>query len=432
MARPPSSTRCSVRAGRSPLTRPRAWPTASWTPATWSGRRGSRSSPRTPRSTTPAPRPRASRWSSTSSTPPATPTSAVRSSAACRWSTASCCSSTPPRARCPRPASCSARRSTPACRSSWWSTRPTAATPGSPRSSTRPTSSSWTCSTTPTARTRSTSRSSTPPARPASPPSPHPATASCLRATAWSRCSRRSWSTIPAPEYDEGAPLQAHVTNLDASPFLGRLALLRIRQGNLKKGQTVAWMRRDGSVKNVKITELLVTEGLERQPGESAGPGDIVAVAGIPEITIGETLADPENPVALPLIHVDEPAISMTIGTNTSPLVGRVKGSKVTARLVKDRLDSRADRQRLAPRAPHRAPRRLGGAGPRRAGAGDPGRADAPRGLRAHRRQAAGGHQGGRRQGARAVRAPDHRRARRSTSARSPSCSPPARAGWRA
>ncbi|WP_436700564.1 translational GTPase TypA [Nocardioides sp. BYT-33-1] len=147
--------------------------------------------------------------------------------------------------------------------------------------------------------------------------------------------------TIPAPEYDEGAPLQAHVTNLDASPFLGRLALLRIKQGTLKKGQQVAWMQRDGGVKNVKITELLVTEGLERKPGESAGPGDIVAVAGIPDITIGETLADPENPVALPLIHVDEPAISMTIGTNTSPLVGKGgKGHKVTARLVKDRLDA--------------------------------------------------------------------------------------------
>ena len=146
---------------------------------------------------------------------------------------------------------------------------------------------------------------------------------------------------IPAPEYVEGAPLQAHVTNLDASPFLGRLALLRIKQGNLKKGQQVAWMRRDGEVKNVKVTELLITEGLERKPGETAGPGDIVAVAGIPEITIGETLADPENPVALPLIHVDEPAISMTIGTNTSPLVGKGgKGHKVTARLVKDRLDA--------------------------------------------------------------------------------------------
>src|SRR3954466_8552565 len=146
--------------------------------------------------------------------------------------------------------------------------------------------------------------------------------------------------TIPAPTYDEGAPLQAHVTNLDSSPFLGRLALVRVHQGNLRKGQQVAWMKRDGSVRNVKITELLVTEGLERKPGESAGPGDIVAIAGIPDITIGETLADPENPVALPLIHVDEPAISMTIGTNTSPLVGRGgKGHKVTARLVKDRLD---------------------------------------------------------------------------------------------
>src|SRR6187549_415773 len=146
--------------------------------------------------------------------------------------------------------------------------------------------------------------------------------------------------TIPAPTYTEGAALQAHVTNLDASAFLGRLALVRIHQGYLKKGQQVAWMKRDGTVKNVKITELLVTEGLERQPGEKAGPGDIVAIAGIPEITIGETLADPENPVALPLIHVDEPAISMTIGTNTSPLVGRIKGSKVTARMVKDRLDA--------------------------------------------------------------------------------------------
>ncbi|MDN5746601.1 MAG: translational GTPase TypA, partial [Nocardioidaceae bacterium] len=146
---------------------------------------------------------------------------------------------------------------------------------------------------------------------------------------------------IPAPTYTEGAPLQAHVTNLDASPFLGRLALLRIKQGELRKGQQVAWMRRDGGVKNVKITELLITDGLERKPGESAGPGDIVAVAGIPEITIGETLADAENPVALPLIHVDEPAISMTIGTNTSPLVGKGgKGHKVTARLVKDRLDA--------------------------------------------------------------------------------------------
>jgi GTP-binding protein len=145
--------------------------------------------------------------------------------------------------------------------------------------------------------------------------------------------------TIPAPTYDEDAPLQAHVTNLDASPFLGRLALVRVHQGTLRKGQDVAWLRRDGSTRTVKVTELLMTEALDRVPAESAGPGDIAAIAGIPEITIGETLADPDDPRPLPLITVDEPAISMTIGTNTSPLVGRVKGSKVTARLVKDRLD---------------------------------------------------------------------------------------------
>ncbi len=147
--------------------------------------------------------------------------------------------------------------------------------------------------------------------------------------------------TIPAPVYTEGAPLQAHVTNLDASPFLGRLALVRVREGELKKNQTVAWMKTDGSKQNVKITELLVTEALERKPGDWAGPGDIVALAGFPDIMIGETLADAENPVALPLIKVDEPAISMTIGINTSPLAGRgpTKNTKVTARLVKDRLD---------------------------------------------------------------------------------------------
>jgi GTP-binding protein len=147
--------------------------------------------------------------------------------------------------------------------------------------------------------------------------------------------------TIPAPVFDDDAPLQAHVTNLDASPFLGRLALVRVHHGVLRKGQNVAWIKRDGSTQTVKITELLVTVGLERTPGEEAGPGDIVAIAGIPEIMIGETLADPETPVALPLITVDEPAISMTIGTNTSPLAGRgpTKSTKVTARLVKDRLD---------------------------------------------------------------------------------------------
>ncbi len=145
--------------------------------------------------------------------------------------------------------------------------------------------------------------------------------------------------TVPAPSYTEGASLQAHVTNLDASPFLGRIALCRVHEGTMRKGEQVMWCRADGSQQRVKITELLMTEALERKPAESAGPGDIVAIAGIPEITIGETLADPENPVPLPLIRVDEPAISMTIGTNTAPTAGKVKGSKVTARLVKDRLD---------------------------------------------------------------------------------------------
>ncbi|MFG2842144.1 translational GTPase TypA [Kitasatospora sp. NPDC048296] len=157
---------------------------------------------------------------------------------------------------------------------------------------------------------------------------------------------------VPAPSYDEDAPLQAHVTNLDADNFLGRIALLRVEQGELRKGQTVAWIKRDGSIQNVRISELLMTEALTRKPAEVAGPGDICAVAGIGDIMIGETLADPENPIALPLITVDEPAISMTIGTNTSPLVGRGgsgKGAdakagvkvdrKVTARQVKDRLD---------------------------------------------------------------------------------------------
>ncbi len=144
---------------------------------------------------------------------------------------------------------------------------------------------------------------------------------------------------VPAPTYDDQHPLQAHVTNLDASPFLGRLALLRVFNGTLKKGQQVAWVKHDGSVKNVKITELLITKALDRFPTESAGPGDIVAVAGIEDITIGETLADPDDVRPLPTITVDDPANSMTIGTNTSPLIGKVKGHKLTARMVKDRLD---------------------------------------------------------------------------------------------
>ncbi len=145
--------------------------------------------------------------------------------------------------------------------------------------------------------------------------------------------------TVPAPTYDPEAPLQAHVTNLDASPYLGRLALCRVHNGQISKGQQVAWCRRDGSVARVKIVEMLMTEALDRVSVEHAGPGDIIAIAGIEEITIGETLADAEDPRPLPVITVDEPSISMTIGINTSPLAGK-SGKKLTARLVKNRLDA--------------------------------------------------------------------------------------------
>jgi GTP-binding protein len=144
---------------------------------------------------------------------------------------------------------------------------------------------------------------------------------------------------VPAPAYDPDAPLQAHVTNLDASSYLGRIALCRVHNGTISRGQQVALCRRDGSTARVKITELFLTEALDRVPAQNAGPGDIIAVAGIGDIMIGETLADAEDPRPLPLITVDEPAVSVTIGTNSSPLAGREKGTKVTARLVRDRLD---------------------------------------------------------------------------------------------
>ncbi|MEY3696594.1 MAG: translational GTPase TypA, partial [Actinomycetota bacterium] len=144
---------------------------------------------------------------------------------------------------------------------------------------------------------------------------------------------------IPAPSYDPEMPLQAHVTNLDASPYLGRLALCRVHAGEIVKGQQVAWCKQDGTIQKVKVVELLMAEALERVSVEKAGPGDIVAVAGISEITIGETLADVVNPIPLPVITVDEPSISMTIGTNSSPLAGR-SGTKLTARLLKNRLDA--------------------------------------------------------------------------------------------
>jgi GTP-binding protein len=144
---------------------------------------------------------------------------------------------------------------------------------------------------------------------------------------------------IPAPTHTPGSGLQALVTNLDASPYVGRLALCRVQEGTIAKGQNVSWCRVDGTVERVRITELYVTEALERVDATDAGPGEIIAIAGLPDVTIGETLADAEHPVPLPVITIDEPSLSMTIGINTSPVAGQ-DGSKLTARLVKNRLDA--------------------------------------------------------------------------------------------
>jgi len=145
--------------------------------------------------------------------------------------------------------------------------------------------------------------------------------------------------TIPAPVYEDGHPLQALVTNLDASPYVGRLALCRVHHGTISRGQPVAWCRADGSIERVKVTELYVTEALDRVPADQVGPGDIIAIAGLADVTIGETLADPDDARPLPVIRVDEPSLSMTVGVNTSPLSGR-EGTKLTARLIKSRLDT--------------------------------------------------------------------------------------------
>jgi GTP-binding protein len=146
-------------------------------------------------------------------------------------------------------------------------------------------------------------------------------------------------SHVPPAEYEEGHPLQAHVTNLDASPYLGRLAICRVRNGTLRKGEPITWCRADGTRQRAKIAELFVTDALDRVPADEAGPGEIAAVAGLPDVTIGETLADAEDPRPLPVITVDEPAISVTIGINNAPLAGR-DGDKVTARQIKNRLDA--------------------------------------------------------------------------------------------
>jgi len=146
---------------------------------------------------------------------------------------------------------------------------------------------------------------------------------------------------IPAPSYDPTHPLQALVTNLDASPYVGRIALCRVRHGVIRRGQQVAWCRANGSIERVRVSELYVSEALDRVPADEAGPGEIIAIAGLADVTIGETLADPEDPRPLPVMAIDEPSLAMTIGINTSPLAGQ-EGSKLTARLVKARLDAEA------------------------------------------------------------------------------------------
>src|SRR5438874_4700513 len=145
-------------------------------------------------------------------------------------------------------------------------------------------------------------------------------------------------ATVPAPSYDSDHPLQALVTNLDASPYVGRLALLRIQHGTIRKGELIAWCRADGTIENARVTELYVTEALDRVPADEAGPGEIVALAGLPEVTIGETIADPEDPRPLPVTTVDEPALAMTLGINTSPLAG-TEGDKLTASALIGRLE---------------------------------------------------------------------------------------------
>jgi GTP-binding protein len=143
---------------------------------------------------------------------------------------------------------------------------------------------------------------------------------------------------IPAPSYDPDRPLQAHVTNLDVSPYVGRLALCRVRHGTIRAGEAIAWCRADGRLERAAVSGLYVTEALDRVEAAEAGPGEIIAVAGLPDVTIGETLADPEDPRPLPVITVDEPSLSLVIGINTSPLSGQ-EGTKLTARQVRARLD---------------------------------------------------------------------------------------------
>ncbi len=290
---------------------------------------------------------------------PATPTSAARSSAACRWSTASCCWWTRARTAAADPlrAAQGARGEAsrhparqqdrpprrPHRRGGGGEPRPAARTRLRPRTTTCPTSTStpsWTC------------RWCTPAAEPARHPATSPPTASCPTTTTWSRCSRRSSSTCRAPAYDDEAPLQAWVTNLDASavprPPRAAARLHRHAQEGAD-GRLGAARRHDRERAHHRAAEDPRARALP--PPSPPAAGDIVAVAGIEDITIGETIADPDDVRPLPAIHVDDPAISMTIGTNTSPLVGKVKGHKLTARMVKDRLDRELDRQRRRSRS---------------------------------------------------------------------------------
>ena len=218
---------------------------------------------------------------------------------------------------------------------------------------------------------------------------------------------------IPAPEYEPEAPLQAHVTNLDASPYVGRLALCRVRNGTIRSGQQIAWCRADGSVERAAVSELYVTEGARagRAPTE-AGPGEIIAVAGLDEVTIGETLADPEDPRPLPVIAVDEPSLSIV--DRHQHLAARRQGGQQADRAPDPRPPRRRSWSATSRSGSHdtERARRLGGPGPRRAAAGRAARADAPRGLRADRRPAAGRHPRDRRQGPRAGRAAGDRRPR--------------------
>ena len=204
---------------------------------------------------------------------------------------------------------------------------------------------------------------------------------------------------VPAPSFDDEAPTQALVCNLSASPYVGRLAVCRVYNGTLVKGGTVAWCRLDGTVEKAKITELYVTEALDQVPAESAGPGEIVSVAGMAEVTIGETLADPDRPVALPAITVDEPSLAMTIGINTSPLSGAGR-DQADGPAAEGPPRRGAGGQRRHPGRPDRAARHVGGARAGRAAAGRAGRDHAARGLRADGRQAPGRDPRDRRQGA--------------------------------